>query len=170
MTILIILIVIGILIMISHTKELPKKKDKHGQKLASIRLCWIKNTCSRWITNPYSIFILVLLSSSFVSRWKQNCDSMVIISFRSLDIEMCSSCECDFVQYSSSESNLQWGTKSCGRYSYNYLHEYLLPLVGSLGSPQTVGSTVYFRFVSDDSAHYKGFNLNFIALSSHGKK
>lgn len=94
---------------------------------------------------------------------------MVIISFRSLDIEMCSSCECDFVQYSSSESNLQRGTKSCGRYSYNYLHEYLL-VVGSLGSPQTVGSTVYFRFVSDDSAHYKGFNLNFIAFSSHGKK
>ena len=95
---------------------------------------------------------------------------MVIISFRSLDIEMCSSCECDFVQYSSSESNLQWGTKSCGRYSYNYLHEYPLAVVGSLGSPQTVGSTVYFRFVSDDSAHYKGFNLNFIAFSSHGKK
>ena len=97
---------------------------------------------------------------------------MPITSFRSLDIEMCSSCKCDFVQYSPYESILQWGTKFCGRHSYNYLHEYLLPVVGSVGSFQRIvpGSTVYFRFVSDDSAHYKGFNLNFIALSSYGKK
>ena len=96
---------------------------------------------------------------------------MLIISFRSLDIEMCSNCECDFVQYSPSESILQQGIKYCGRYSYNYLHEYLLPVVGSRGFQRIVpGSTFYFRFVSDDSAHDKGFHLNFIALSSYGKK
>ncbi|PFX16527.1 tolloid-like protein 1 [Stylophora pistillata] len=88
-------------------------------------------------------------------------DTYVGISYRhlSLDIEVCSGCGCDYVLFSSSYYNIKQQRKSCGRRSYNYLQGYLNTWVSS------PGSTLYFRFVSDDTVHYKGLNFTFIATS-----
>lgn len=92
-------------------------------------------------------------------------DTYAGISYRHLsqDIELCSRCRCDFVQFGNSYQYLQYGAKLCGRRSYNYLQGYLFNVHNTwVSSP---GSTLYFRFMSDDSAHYTGFNFTFIAMS-----
>ncbi|PFX27048.1 tolloid-like protein 2 [Stylophora pistillata] len=79
---------------------------------------------------------------------------------------MCSSCKCDYLQIGTSYSDLHQQTKTCGRYSYNYLEGYIYNVDWNAGLYGNVpGSTLYLRFVSDDTAHYTGFSLTFIALS-----
>lgn len=93
-------------------------------------------------------------------------DTYAGISVRSLslDIEACSSCGCDSVHFGFSYQDIQqgWG-KVCGRVSYNYLQGYLSNVQDMW--QDIPRSTLYFRFVSDDTVHYKGFNINFIARS-----
>ena len=55
----------------------------------------------------------------------------------------------------------------CGRLSEGYL-EYRR-LVGDPADGSSSGTTRYIRFVSDETVHYKGFNLTFIAQSYTGK-
>lgn len=88
--------------------------------------------------------------------------------YYSYDIETCKDWECDSFKISNTYNGLdQQPGKGCGRYSYNYLYEYLFFVDWSGGSIQNFpGSIAYIRFVSDDTEHYKGFNLTFIAGSS----
>ncbi|KAJ7387998.1 hypothetical protein OS493_040525, partial [Desmophyllum pertusum] len=83
------------------------------------------------------------------------------------EIEPCDGCTCDYLQTSTSYNTLQYVGKRCGRYSANYLVDYLQPLGSGLSGSKS-STTVYFRFVSDDNVHHKGFNLTFVARSFSG--
>ncbi len=83
------------------------------------------------------------------------------------DMEICKNCECDGIQGSGSLSTLPFVGKTCGWYTNNYLESRRL-----LGDPidsRIPVTTIYFRFVSDDTVHRKGFNVSFIAYSDDGK-
>ena len=80
---------------------------------------------------------------------------------------MCKSCECDYVQSSTSYGSLQYGGKDCSHWSANYL-DYLIQ-VGSSKSASQSSTAIYARFVSDDTVNGKGFNLSYVAVSSNGK-
>lgn len=86
-------------------------------------------------------------------------------TYSRFDIENCESCECDSLRTSSSYNALGFAG-SCGRFSEGYL-EYLR-LVGDPTDDSTSSTTRYIRFVSDETVHYKGFNLTFIAQSYTG--
>ena len=83
------------------------------------------------------------------------------------DIEICKTCECDYIQSSTSYGSLQNGKKDCGHWSANFL-DYLIQ-VGSSKSAGESSTSMYARFVSDDTVHRKGFNLSYVAGSSAGK-
>ena len=99
----------------------------------------------------------------------------MFLFFGSYDIEACEDCECDSLKISNTYDDLdqplvRTERPDCGRYSYNYLYEYLF----FVGWSETIfkkvpGSIAFIRFVSDDTENYKGFNLTFIAGSSPGK-
>lgn len=96
-------------------------------------------------------------------------DTYAAIGFRfyKFDLERCENCKCDHFQSGVTYNNLDVQSKSCGRYSFNYLYEYLWFVDWSGGISSSVsGSTAYIRFVSDDTEHYSGFNLTFIGGSS----
>ena len=87
-------------------------------------------------------------------------------TFPRVDVEMCSACKCDYLQRGNNYNFLHLNSKLCGRNSYNYLEGYISNVYWR---PEfTDGSTGYLRFVSDDTAHYTGFKLTFIAKSSSG--
>ena len=83
---------------------------------------------------------------------------------------MCSDCKCDYLQRGTTYSYLHRQTKLCGRYSYNYLQGYILNVDWTAGffTGFFFESTGYLRFVSDDTVHYTGFKLTFIAFSMTG--
>ena len=83
------------------------------------------------------------------------------------DIETCKNCECDYLQSSTSYASLQYVGKDCGQWSANFL-SYLIQ-VGSGKSDSESSTSMYVRFVSDDTVHGKGFNLSYVAGSSYGK-
>ena len=96
-----------------------------------------------------------------------NCLCNFFIRF---DLERCENCKCDHFQSGATYNHLDVQSKSCGRYSFNYLYEYLWFVDWSGGIASSVsGSTAYIRFVSDDTEHYSGFNLTFIGGSSAGE-
>ena len=76
-------------------------------------------------------------------------------------IEECKSCECDYVQATHIYSFLEFAGKFCGRNSEEYL-DHRLNELGLPLSSAVPGSTLYFRFVSDDTVHLKGFNISII--------
>ncbi|XP_066018046.1 tolloid-like protein 2 [Pocillopora verrucosa] len=90
--------------------------------------------------------------------------------FSRIDIERCSDCKCDYFQRGTSYSYLHQQTKLCGRYSYNYLQGYILNVDWTAGffTGFFSKSTGYLRFVSNDTVHYTGFKLTFIAFSMPG--
>ena len=82
---------------------------------------------------------------------------------------MCSACKCDYLRIGTSYSHWNPWDKWCGRYSYNYLQGYIFNVNWKAGfTDGFVGSTVYLRFVSDDTVHHTGFKLTFIATSKTG--
>ncbi|CAH3113956.1 unnamed protein product [Pocillopora meandrina] len=86
--------------------------------------------------------------------------------FSRIDVEMCSDCKCDYLQKGNSYNYLHLLSKSCGRYSYSYLQGYVFNVYWTDGFTNVVsGSTVYLRFVSDNTVHYTGFRMSFIATS-----
>lgn len=89
----------------------------------------------------------------------------IMYRFSRFDVEMCSDCKCDYFQIerSSYYNYLHWAKKKCGRSSYNYLQGYLFNVDRKYDSVS--GSTLYIRFVSDDTVHHTGFDLTFIARS-----
>ena len=85
-------------------------------------------------------------------------------TFPRVDVEMCSDCKCDYLQRETIYSNFHRQSKLCGRNSYNYLQSHRpVKFTGDF-----FGSTGYLRFVSDDTVHYTGFKLTFIAMSRPG--
>lgn len=89
--------------------------------------------------------------------------SFFFFCFR-FEVEECKNCECDYFQTSSSYTFLKSGSKSCGRYTPNYLEfrkEEGYSLSDSSGS-----TTLYIRFVSDETVHHKGFNFSYTAASA----
>ena len=102
---------------------------------------------------------------ALLARWFNIQD--VISFFQRLDIEVCAGCECDFVAISPSYNAFKWAPKTCGRNSAEY-YKYLR----RVGKPVGVyysGTTLYVRFVSDQTVHRKGFKFSFIAFSDKGK-
>ena len=104
---------------------------------------------------------------ALLARWFNIQPFYFIYFFQRLDIEICAGCECDFLVRSTSYNALTWETKSCGTNSDEYL-EYL-HRVGKPVRFHSSASTMYVRFVSDETVHRKGFKLSFIAYSSKGK-
>ncbi|KAJ7356214.1 hypothetical protein OS493_025966 [Desmophyllum pertusum] len=88
--------------------------------------------------------------------------------YRRYEIEPCDDCKCDYLQTSSSYNALHLTTKKCGRYSAEYLEYLRLARGPKAGSSGRNKRTLYFRFVSDDNVHHKGFNLTFVAGSVSG--
>ena len=102
---------------------------------------------------------------ALLARWLNIQDFFFF--FQRLDIEVCTGCECDFLAISTSYNLLKRADKTCGRNSaeyYKYLHH-----VGKPGGGDFGDTTMYVRFVSDETVHRKGFKLSFIAYSSKGK-
>ena len=85
------------------------------------------------------------------------------------DIEVCKSCECDAFQIvrSSAYNALPFAGKSCAEYSDRYLES--RRLVGNPLTSTQSDTTIYVRFLSDDTVHRRGFNFSFIAYSNEGK-
>ena len=82
---------------------------------------------------------------------------------------MCSDCKCDYLQKGNSYKYLHLLSKFCGRYSHNYLQGYVFNVDWRAGFTYGLsGSTVFLRFVSDNTVHYTGFKLSFIATSRTG--
>ncbi|XP_066018045.1 procollagen C-endopeptidase enhancer 2-like [Pocillopora verrucosa] len=80
-----------------------------------------------------------------------------------VDVEMCTACKCDYLQTGNYYNDLHVKPKLCGRNNYNYLQGYIVNVYWP--TEFTSGSTGYLRFVSDNTAHYTGFKLTFIAKS-----
>ncbi|XP_027056833.1 tolloid-like protein 1 [Pocillopora damicornis] len=79
---------------------------------------------------------------------------------------MCSDCKCDYLQRGTTYRHFHWYSKLCGRYNYNYLQGYLFNVDWRTDFTENFGgSTGYLRFVSDDTVHYTGFKLTFMAMS-----
>ena len=76
------------------------------------------------------------------------------------EIEECRSCECDRLRVDNNYNFLSWGG-FCGRNTPNY-EEYYFQQVGP---EEENGRNIYIRFVSDDTVHYKGFNMSFVVRS-----
>ena len=74
---------------------------------------------------------------------------------------MCKSCECDYAQAVNDYSLFQFAPKFCGRYSEQYL-DHRLNELGLPVSSAVSGTTLYVRFVSDDTIHLNGFNVSII--------
>ncbi|CAH3113950.1 unnamed protein product [Pocillopora meandrina] len=86
--------------------------------------------------------------------------------FSRIDVEMCSDCKCDYLQRGTTYRHIHWYSKLCGRYNYNYLQGYLFNVDWSTDFTGSFReSTAYLRFVSDDTVHYTGFKLTFMAMS-----
>ncbi|XP_078371428.1 procollagen C-endopeptidase enhancer 1-like [Oculina patagonica] len=84
--------------------------------------------------------------------------------FEMFNIEECKSCDCDYLQMSTSYSSLKYASKSCGRYTPNYLK--FIDLEGYALEDAAGSHTAYIRFVSDDTVHHKGFNFTYVAGST----
>ena len=80
------------------------------------------------------------------------------------DIETCKKSECDSLQSPTSHGSLQFGGKDCGQWNASFLN-YLF----HVGTVKSAGqSSMYVRFVSDDTVHGKGFNLSYVTGSCDG--
>ena len=85
-----------------------------------------------------------------------------------LDIEECKSCQCDFLQAVNDYDALEYSAvKICKRNSFQYLEHRRLEVGDPVGY-YVEGTTLYFRFVSDETVHRKGFNVSIIPGSYNG--
>ena len=85
-----------------------------------------------------------------------------------MDVEECESCECDYVQFDYDYNSLQFAGQFCGRFSEQYL-EHRLSELGLPVASAVPGTTLYVRFVSDETVHLKGFNVSIIPGSYTGE-
>ena len=86
-----------------------------------------------------------------------------------LDIEECESCQCDFLQVANDYNDLEYGGgKICKRNSFQYLEHRRLEVGDPVGY-YVEGTTLYFRFVSDETVHLKGFKVSIVPGSYNGK-
>ena len=72
------------------------------------------------------------------------------------------------MQVSPNYGLLPFVDKFCGRYSEQYL-DHRLNEVGLPVASAVPGTTLYVRFVSDDTVHLEGFNVSIIPGSDSGE-
>ncbi|CAH3039472.1 unnamed protein product, partial [Porites lobata] len=85
-----------------------------------------------------------------------------IFSF-SFDIEECKDCDCDKLTYSSSYFGFTSSNAICARRTSR--HQEAIKMQDAYPHYTRTVRDIWFRFVSDDTVFYKGFNLSYIVLS-----
>ena len=93
---------------------------------------------------------------------------MELFSF-SFDIEECTNCECDKLTYSSRYGFLSFFNPKCVRRTSRYQEAINMQEGDARPEHVETGRDIWFRFVSDDTVFYKGFNLSYIVESSTRK-
>ncbi|XP_073252947.1 tolloid-like protein 2 [Porites lutea] len=88
------------------------------------------------------------------------------IYFHSFDIEECTNCECDKLTYSSRYGFLSFFNPKCVRRTSRYQEAINMQEGDARPEDVETGRDIWFRFVSDDTVFYKGFNLSYIVESS----
>ncbi|KAM7436204.1 hypothetical protein ABFA07_013961 [Porites harrisoni] len=87
----------------------------------------------------------------------------IAIYFHSFDIEECKDCDCDKLTYSSSYFGITSSNAECARRTSRY--QEAINMHDSRPEDVEIGRDIWFRFVSDDTVFYKGFNLSYIVTS-----
>ena len=93
---------------------------------------------------------------------------MELFSF-SFDIEECKNCECDKLTHSTSYGFLPFNSPLCVRRTSRYQEARNIQRGDANPAIDQNVRDIWFRFVSDDTVFYKGFNLSYIVKSSTRK-
>lgn len=88
------------------------------------------------------------------------------IYFHSFDIEECINCECDKLTFGRNYRLLPFYTPKCARRTSRYQEARNMQAGDARPEDVEDGRDIWFRFVSDDTVFYKGFNLSYIVESS----
>ena len=94
--------------------------------------------------------------------------NVTIFSF-SFDIEECKDCDCDKLTYSSSYFSITSSNAKCARRTSRYQDAMYMQEADVHPDDLEIGRDIWFRFVSDDTVFYKGFNLSYIVRSETRK-
>ncbi|XP_073254517.1 tolloid-like protein 2 [Porites lutea] len=87
------------------------------------------------------------------------------IYFHSFDIEECKDCDCDKLTYSSSYFGITRNKAKCARRTSRFQEARNMQYGDARPEDFEIGRDIWFRFVSDDTVFYKGFNLSYIVRS-----
>lgn len=87
------------------------------------------------------------------------------IYFHSYDIEECKNCACDKLTYSSRYDYIASSNEKCLRRTSRYQEARNMQEGDARPEDFEGGPDIWFRFVSDDTVFYKGFNLSYIVVS-----
>ncbi|KAM7436206.1 Dorsal-ventral patterning tolloid-like protein 1 [Porites harrisoni] len=87
------------------------------------------------------------------------------IYFHSFDIEECKNCDCDKLTYSTSYGDITSNNAKCVRRTSRYQEARNMQKGDAVPEDDEDGRNIWFRFVSDDTVFYKGFNLSYIVKS-----
>ena len=90
----------------------------------------------------------------------------VTIFSLSFDIEECRNCDCDKLTYSSSYGGITSNNEKCVRRTSRYQEARNVQEGDADPEDAVNGRDIWFRFVSDDTVFYKGFNLSYIVKSN----
>ena len=89
----------------------------------------------------------------------------VTIFSLSFDIEECKDCDCDKLTYSTSYGDITSNNAKCVRRTSRYQEARNMQKGDAVPERTEDGPDIWFRFVSDDTVFYKGFNLSYIVKS-----
>ncbi|CAH3045879.1 unnamed protein product, partial [Porites evermanni] len=87
------------------------------------------------------------------------------IYFHSFDIEECENCDCDKLTFSTSYGGITSSNPKCVRRTSRYQEARNMQEGDADPEDDEDGQDIWFRFVSDDTVFYKGFNLSYIVKS-----
>ncbi|KAM7450691.1 hypothetical protein ABFA07_001684 [Porites harrisoni] len=87
------------------------------------------------------------------------------IYFHSFDIEECKNCDCDKLTFSTSYGGITGSNPKCVRRTSRYQEARNVQEGDADPEDDEDGRDIWFRFVSDDTVFYKGFNLSYIVKS-----
>ena len=90
--------------------------------------------------------------------------NVTIFSF-SFDIEECKNCDCDKLTFSTSYGGITGSNPKCVRRTSRYQEARNVQEGDADPEDDEDGRDIWFRFVSDDTIFYKGFNLSYIVKS-----
>ena len=120
-------------------------------------------------SDPKSFNILIL-SLLFFFFWYFKVFGNLTFFVSSYDIEECKSCECDKLNFGSSYGNsLPLSNTRCVRRTSRFQEVMYEFTRDAFPDENADGRNIWFRFVSDDTNHYKGFNFSYIVKSDSRK-